>query len=441
MTTHFEIQEIFKIDPEEATDYSEENTLNFLGILQLQFGGVLCMKNKDLKVIEEHIQSVYSSLFLIAITKKVNLRSIAEQAAQEVNNYLDKLDHFVPTGVGGIMFLTVVAQMMDYSLYDVLFMPEEEIEELLEQIVDEIDLSDLYDYEFSEDKSYFVFDYIFDDEEGEKVDYELTFVYEDDYCKIISKIYIDKWFGFKTDYMHDDPVLWEGDDGYIFDYITESIEKIKWNEENGELEEEEEEQEEEEQEEEEEEDVEAPIDFKDFFIHSHRKNCNHDYITVMATVPIYSNWKVKTITFEAEYCAECGVYYIPESVYQNKILPAGRLLCQVLSADEYYEYKKQTLNNYDDLKPQSILNMLGYNVNSKENLSEHERQTILKYAIENGIITKKMTIGYLKWFIKRNGANRGMAMSVSKWKKDLQWILDFDKKGDIIYGVKRIITD
>ena len=33
-----------------------------------------------------------------------------------------------------------------------------------------------------------------------------------------------------------------------------------------------------------------------------------------------------------------------------------------------------------------------------------------------------------------------MEEPVEKWKKDLQWVYGFNKKGDIIYGVKRIIN-
>lgn len=58
-----------------------------------------------------------------------------------------------------------------------------------------------------------------------------------------------------------------------------------------------------------------------------------------------------------------------------------------------------------EIKPQSIMNILGYTVSAKDVLSEDERITILRYAIESGIITN-----------------------------------NFAKKGDIIYGVKRIIT-
>ena len=379
--------------------------------------------------ITEMISNAYNNLFLIAIKKKVNLRDIVESAAAEVENHFENIDGFVPNGMDGLLFFSAVAQMMDCSLFDILYLSEKEKERILTRVIDEIDVSEINEYDCTSDNMYFVYDYLFDDQEGKEVDFELTFRYEEDNYRITGSVCGDERFGFSTDYMYDVLELWEGTTGELGRFIVETIEDLS-----------EEEEEETEDRYESKEVAESPIDYKDFFIHSYRKNCGHNYIKVMATVPIYANWKATTITFEADYCAECGVYYIPESVYRNKILPVGRLLCQVMSQEEYADYKKQKNSNFD-LKPQSILNMLGYTVNAKDNLSDHQRHTILRYAIESGIISKKMTIIYLQGFIKRIGAKDNMEDSVEKWKNDLQWVLKFEKKGDIIFGVKRIITD
>ena len=84
--------------------------------------------------------------------------------------------------------------------------------------------------------------------------------------------------------------------------------------------------------------------------------------------------------------------------------------------------------------------MLGYNVDSRVNLSENERRIILKYAIGLGFISKKLTIFYLQTFIKKASPKYNMKEAIRKWKSDLQWVMNYDGK-DIIYGVKRIITD
>ena len=381
--------------------------------------------------ITERISCAYHNMFLIAIKKNLNLRDIVEFAATEIEEHIDRIEGFVPNGMDGLMFFLAVAQIMDCSLFDILYLSEKEKERILTRIIDKIDVSAIDEYECTEENTYFVYDYIFDVSDGKRIDYELTFRYDDDCCRITGRIYGDNRFGFSTDYMYDILELWKGTEGEICRFIVETVEELIENED---------EKKEEHVDDDSEENEETPIDYKDFFIHSYRKDCNHDYIKVMATVPVYSGYKVKTVSFEAEYCAECGIYYISEYTYQNQILPVGHLLCQVLSMEEYSDYKKQVSNGME-LKPQSILAMIGYTTNKRFNLSDHERQTILRYALEAGVITKRRTINYLQWFIKTNGARKGMEDSVSKWKKDLQWVLNFDKKGDIIYGVKRIIKN
>ncbi len=381
------------------------------------------MNDEDMKSMEEvfideisdRMQGAYTNLFLLALKKQLNLKTIVETATREVETYIGSLDEFVPTGMNGLLFLSAVAQMMDCSLFDILYLSDQEKERIICRMIDDIDVDEIYDFDLSEGDSYFVYDYIFDDEYGRAVDYELTFIDVDDECRIRVNFFFQRQEGFVTDYMYDSVDLWVGSEGNIYDFIQEALEEL-------------------------EEDEEEPIDFKDFFIHAARKECSHEYIKVKATVPIYANWTVTSITFEAEYCAECGVYFIPENVYQTQIKPKGRLLCQVMSAEEYRSFKKMKWNDID-LNPQSILNILGYNVNLKEDLSDHQRQTILRYAIESGIITKKKTISYLEIFIKKNGAKSGMENAVRKWKKDLQWVMDYDGKGDIIIGVKRVIVD
>lgn len=365
--------------------------------------------------IVSQIQDAYSNIFLLAIKKKLNIGAIIDTVAQEIDEYKENENGFIPDGAEGLLFLTSVAKMMGYSLFDVIYLSSDEKYRIIQNIIDEIDTSEIEDYSLDEDNTYFIYDYYLEDEDGTEIDYELTFIYGNDDISVTAGAYIDGEYGFESTLIPDSMEIWRGRNEDICRFVIETIEDLM---QSGEKE--------------------TIIDYKDFFIHSDMKACNHKYIKVMATVPVLYKKAVNTVTFEAEYCSECGVYYIPESVYRNKIQSAGLLLCQVTTLDEYKNYKRD-LQYGIDLKPQSILNMLGYNTNSKENLSEYERRTILKYAIESGIITKKLTIFYLQSFIKRNSSRRGLENSVEKWKSDLQWLYDFNKKGDIIYGVRRII--
>lgn len=180
------------------------------------------------------------------------------------------------------------------------------------------------------------------------------------------------------------------------------------------------------------------IDFKDFFVYSNKRDCSHNLIKIEATVPIYSYGKIQQITFDAEYCAECGVYYISEACYRNRIVEKGRLLCKVMSYNDYIMYKKQI--RYNELKPESVLHMIGYTVNSKDNLSEKKRRTILQYAINEGVVTKERIISYLHHFLRVNGSKSDMQDAVDKWKSDLEWLSGRTIKKEGVIGVRRIIT-
>ena len=365
--------------------------------------------------IKSRINSAYKNLFLLAVKKKINLGPIVDTVAEEIEKYKESIDGFLPEGIDGLLFVTGVAQMLGYSLFDVLYMSQKDRERILLQVFEEITVSNLID--FSE--FHFIYAYYLDENNDDF--YEFVFEVGNDYTNydIELTLFTDWDYGFSSDLIYDRVIAWEGSEGEIRDFIDETIyEAMKSLKDN----------------------KEEKIDYKDFFIYSSERACGHDLIKVIATVPIYSKGKVTTIQIDADYCAECGVYYISYNDYLYRILPQGRLLCQVLSIEEYLDYKRQ-MKNYGELKPQSILNMIGYNVNAKDNLSENERRTILRYAIESGVITKKLTIFYLQTFIKKGNAKKGLEMAVKKWKSDLQWVYDFDKKGDIVYGVRKIITD
>ena len=363
----------------------------------------------------DKIQDIYSNIFLIALKKKLNIGTIVDTVAQEIEEYKENEDDFIPQGIEGLLFVTSAARMMDYSLFDVMYLSNEEKCRIIQGIIDEIDTSDISDYNLDKDDTYFVYDYYLEDIDGTEVDYELRFDYDNILVSVTVEAYIDGKYGFESDLFPSSLKIWHEANIGIYFSVKEIIDDLIQREA-------------------------TDIDYKDFFIHSDKRGCQHKYIKVMATVPIFSNREVKTISFEADYCAECGVYYIPESVYQNKILLSGRLLCQVMSLDEYSEYKREMSYN-GELKPQSILNMIGYTVNAKDDLSDYERRTILQYAIESGIITKKLAIFYLQTFIRKSSPKKGLERAVQKWKSDLQWLYDFNKNGDIIYGVRRIIKD
>ena len=85
--------------------------------------------------------------------------------------------------------------------------------------------------------------------------------------------------------------------------------------------------------------------------------------------------------------------------------------------------------------------MIGYNVNARSNLSEDARHTILRYALDEGELTKKRIVSYLEYFIRINRNVRNNQTAVEKWADDLDWIQRYAGNGKRIVGVKKIIVN
>ena len=174
-------------------------------------------------------------------------------------------------------------------------------------------------------------------------------------------------------------------------------------------------------------DVEEPIttDYRTIFIRN-RNTCaesGHDTKAVRVIVDVFWGNEVHPINVPATFCEECQIYFIEEKVYQD-LSRRGRIMRQVMTLNEYYEYKSS--NAFMNYSPKSILNILGYNVNKQDNLSESERHIILDYIISSGALSRQNTIQYLEFFIRRSEKQKNMAEARRKWNADLTYLRGTD---------------
>lgn len=70
----------------------------------------------------------------------------------------------------------------------------------------------------------------------------------------------------------------------------------------------------------------------------------------------------------------------------------------------------------------SLLNLCGYNVGQKDNLSAITRQQILREVIELGLMSKSEVIKYLDHYINLNRGQSSKRLAVEKWSKDLDFV-------------------
>ena len=151
-----------------------------------------------------------------------------------------------------------------------------------------------------------------------------------------------------------------------------------------------------------EENVEELMDYRNFIVYGAYEDCikkGHDCQDITVIVPYYYNGKVKEIKLPARKCKTCKKYYISNYQY-NTLMKKGRILCQVVSKKEYEEYSKE--QEAGGLSEQSILNIVGYTVNSNDDYSDDYRHNVLKYAIAEEIFTKEKAIRHISWLIKLN---------------------------------------
>lgn len=165
------------------------------------------------------------------------------------------------------------------------------------------------------------------------------------------------------------------------------------------------------------------LDYHNVVVHDNIDECihsGHDYVKVSATVPVYTNSGVQELTIPAFHCKTCKAYYISSLSY-NSLISHGSILCRVVNKKEYNLFIKN--KDFRDVYTQSILNIIGYTVNSKDDLSDACRQTILTRAINVGVFSKKKAINHLSFLIKLNADKDNFADAVAKWKRDRDFLL------------------
>lgn len=164
----------------------------------------------------------------------------------------------------------------------------------------------------------------------------------------------------------------------------------------------------------------------------------------------------KSIFFDGRYCLDCNRIYVERNYYAGTIntagehdlnieivLPNGSLLSDVKDEPPIVHRKKE----FPERAARSLLNKRGYNVGLTDNLSDRERQEILKDIIESGELTQGYVCSHLKYLIKINGKKEANWFAVQKWERDLEYVrlLKPEKKTmtveDILRGITNEIDD
>lgn len=133
------------------------------------------------------------------------------------------------------------------------------------------------------------------------------------------------------------------------------------------------------------------------------------------------------------YCKQCNKYFMfTEDFYD--LLRAGKPLCQIIDYAPYYNDVGKSNEGLNSYNSQSILNQMGYNVNSNDNLSDESRQNILKNAIIQNKLSIHEVLTFLNWLICTRKNQSKYEQAIHKWRKDIEFIKSFEneKRDNII---------
>lgn len=162
------------------------------------------------------------------------------------------------------------------------------------------------------------------------------------------------------------------------------------------------------------------LHFQDVIVLSTVASCmakDHNVIDYNVNIPtIEKNGDIKYICRNVAYCNECNKYIMLKSDF-NKI--DNIIACQVIDQTVTQNSEKDEI---EISQKQSLLYQYGYNVKTKDNLSDKQRHLILALVVESGILSRVQISSHLDTLIERGGKIPKWAEATKKWKQDRYYI-------------------
>lgn len=152
--------------------------------------------------------------------------------------------------------------------------------------------------------------------------------------------------------------------------------------------------------------------------HNH-STLKHKINNVTVLIDYNDGNKIKPLKFNIHYCENCKTFFdFHDSFYsQYKFIDYNNLIININEVQN-----DQPINgNYISELEKSLLSKLGYKV-GKSGLIEKERQRILSYAIESGLLSVSEVKSHLEFCIIFFKNKKNMSTSISHWQDDMFFI-------------------
>lgn len=153
------------------------------------------------------------------------------------------------------------------------------------------------------------------------------------------------------------------------------------------------------------------------YCHSHNHNLT-DINGQLAILRVGGKVFIKNVP--ATWCSNCARFYILEYDYL-RCAKEGTILCKIVE-ETYWQQRSYEREEGYNLKDESLLHSMGYNVNSQLGLTKIERERILRYAIKYGVLTKGEICSHLDYLIRRSKKMKNMKNAIIKWQHDRKFV-------------------
>lgn len=158
---------------------------------------------------------------------------------------------------------------------------------------------------------------------------------------------------------------------------------------------------------------------------SNTKQCTHkEHRTydILAKIPtINKNGNLDYVEMLVSYCAECNRFTMLKKDFN---IIKDIIACKVI--DETHEYTNQRPDEIEIEQRNSLLFNYGYNVQTKKDLSDKQRQMLLSSIIEAQIMDRREIINHLTTLIDRGSKIDKWKTATQKWVKDRDFVSNYE---------------
>ena len=150
----------------------------------------------------------------------------------------------------------------------------------------------------------------------------------------------------------------------------------------------------------------------------------HHLNDVLAQIPIFnSDGSITFIKLNISYCKTCDKYIMLKSDFKQI---EGMIACKVI--DQTVIHTKNDSDDIEIKQYESVLYQYGYNVKTKDNLSDKQRHLILAAVVESGILTREQICSHLDTLIERGSKIEKWELATQKWKQDRHFVKKYNVK-------------